>query len=391
MVGKKSLLEADVEGKRVLVRCDFNVPLANGKITDDRRIRAAVPTIENLLSRNAAVILVSHLGRPKGIDPKLSLAPVAERLSEILGRTVRLTPGVVDEETARLVQSAKPGDVFLLENVRYHPEEEHNDEEFAKRLAQYADIYVNDAFGTAHRAHASTEGVAHHLPAYAGFLMQKELDYLGSVFRDPAHPFVAILGGAKVKDKIPVIESLLPKVDHLLIGGGMAFTFIKAQGHEIGRSLLDDASLEFAKKVLVENPEKIMIPSDFVVAPSIDHPQEAQVCAASQIPADQMGLDIGPETRNAYSKIIESAQTVVWNGPMGVFEVPAFAEGTKAIALALSKCPGTTIVGGGDTAAAVELMDVADRISHVSTGGGASLEFLEGKVLPGVEALLDAK
>jgi phosphoglycerate kinase len=290
-----------------------------------------------------------------------------------------------------LVQSAKPGDVFLLENVRYHPEEEHNDEEFAKRLAQYADIYVNDAFGTAHRAHASTEGVAHHLPAYAGFLMQKELDYLGSVFRDPAHPFVAILGGAKVKDKIPVIESLLPKVDHLLIGGGMAFTFIKAQGHEIGRSLLDDASLEFAKKVLVENPEKIMIPSDFVVAPSIDHPQEAQVCAASQIPADQMGLDIGPETRNAYSKIIESAQTVVWNGPMGVFEVPAFAEGTKAIALALSKCPGTTIVGGGDTAAAVELMDVADRISHVSTGGGASLEFLEGKVLPGVEALLDAK
>lgn len=391
MVGKKSLLEADVEGKRVLVRCDFNVPLANGKITDDRRIRAAVPTIENLLSRNAAVILVSHLGRPKGIDPKLSLAPVAERLSEILGRPVRLTPGVVDEETARLVQSAKPGDVFLLENVRYHPEEEHNDEEFAKRLAQYADIYVNDAFGTAHRAHASTEGVAHHLPAYAGFLMQKELDYLGSVFRDPAHPFVAILGGAKVKDKIPVIESLLPKVDHLLIGGGMAFTFIKAQGHEIGRSLLDDASLEFAKKVLVENPEKIMIPSDFVVAPSIDHPQEAQVCAASQIPADQMGLDIGPETRNAYSKIIESAQTVVWNGPMGVFEVPAFAEGTKAIALALSKCPGTTIVGGGDTAAAVEMMDVADRISHVSTGGGASLEFLEGKVLPGVEALLDAK
>jgi phosphoglycerate kinase len=390
MVGKKSLLEADVEGKRVLVRCDFNVPLANGKITDDRRIRAAVPTIENLLSRNAAVILVSHLGRPKGIDPKLSLAPVAERLSEILGRTVRLTPGVVDEETARLVQSAKPGDVFLLENVRYHPEEEHNDEEFAKRLAQYADIYVNDAFGTAHRAHASTEGVAHHLPAYAGFLMQKELDYLGSVFRDPKHPFVAILGGAKVKDKIPVIESLLPKVDHLLIGGGMAFTFIKAQGHEIGKSLLDEASLEFAERVLAENPDKIRIPSDFVVAPSIDGPENAQICNADQIPSDQMGLDIGPETRSEYAKVIESAGTVVWNGPMGVFEVPAFAEGTKAVALAMVKCSGTTIVGGGDSAAAVEIMDVADSLSHVSTGGGASLEFLEGKALPGVEALHDA-
>ncbi|MFN7172834.1 MAG: phosphoglycerate kinase [Fimbriimonadaceae bacterium] len=390
MTGKKSLLEANVDGKRVLVRCDFNVPIADGKITDDRRIRAAVPTIENLLARNAAVILVSHLGRPKGFDPKLTLAPVAERLSEILGRPVRLTPGVVDEETAHIVQSAKPGDVFLLENVRFHPEEEQNDEEFARRLAQFADIYVNDAFGTAHRAHASTEGVTHHLPAYSGFLMQKELDYLGSVFRDPKHPFVAILGGAKVKDKIPVIESLLPKVDHLLIGGGMAFTFIKAQGHEIGKSLLDETSLEFAERVLAENPDKIRIPLDFVVAPSIDDPQKAQICPADQIPLDQMGLDIGPETRSEYARIIESAGTVVWNGPMGVFEVPAFAEGTKAVALAMVKCSGTTIVGGGDSAAAVEIMDVADSLSHVSTGGGASLEFLEGKALPGVEALLDA-
>lgn len=390
MTGKKSLLEANVDGKRVLVRCDFNVPIADGKITDDRRIRAAVPTIENLLARNAAVILVSHLGRPKGFDPKLTLAPVAERLSEILGRPVRLTPGVVDEETAHIVLSAKPGDVFLLENVRFHPEEEQNDEEFARRLAQFADIYVNDAFGTAHRAHASTEGVTHHLPAYSGFLMQKELDYLGSVFRDPKHPFVAILGGAKVKDKIPVIESLLPKVDHLLIGGGMAFTFIKAQGHEIGKSLLDETSLEFAERVLAENPDKIRIPLDFVVAPSIDDPQKAQICPADQIPLDQMGLDIGPETRSEYARIIESAGTVVWNGPMGVFEVPAFAEGTKAVALAMVKCSGTTIVGGGDSAAAVEIMDVADSLSHVSTGGGASLEFLEGKALPGVEALLDA-
>lgn len=383
----RTLRDLDVSGKRVLVRCDFNVPLENGEITDDRRITEALPTIRFLLEQGAAIVLASHLGRPKGVTPEFSLRPVADRLTQLLGQKVELLPDCVGSVVEAKIGHMEPGEAVLLENVRFHPEEEKNDPEFAKQLAGLAQAYVNDAFGTAHRAHASTEGVARLLPSAAGFLIEKEMKYLGEALDVPQRPFVAIMGGAKVKDKIDVIESLLPKVDRLLIGGGMIFTFLKAKGWEIGKSLLDAESLEYAQRLLSDNLDKIVLPTDIVVAPEFKEDAVATVVAADQIPSDQLGMDIGPKSQAAYAEIIETAQTVVWNGPMGVFEWESFAAGTKTVAQALADCGGTTIVGGGDSAAAVEKFDLADKMSHVSTGGGASLEFLEGKVLPGIAAL----
>jgi phosphoglycerate kinase len=388
---KKTVRDVDVEGKRALVRCDFNVPLENGQITDDRRIREALPTIEFLLDHGASVVLMSHLGRPKGgPEAKYSLAPVAQRLSELLGEDVPLLDDCVGEAVAARCAQLQPGQAVLLENVRFHAEEEQNAPSFAEQLAQLGDLYVNDAFGSAHRAHASTEGVARHLPAVAGFLMEKEINYLGKALGNPERPFVAILGGAKVKDKIDVIENLLPQVDRLLIGGGMAFTFLKAQGHEIGTSLLDEGNVEYAMRLLRDQSEKILLPTDAVVAPAFEATAPATTVAAAAIPADQMALDIGPDSAARFAQEVRQARTVVWNGPMGVFEMEAFAAGTRTLAEALAECEGTTIVGGGDSAAAIEKFGLADRVDHVSTGGGASLEFLEGKTLPGVAALQDA-
>lgn len=390
MLDKVSVSDLDVFGKRVLVRCDFNVPLKDGRITDDRRIVEALPTIRYLLGKGAAVVLASHLGRPKGVTPEFSLAPVAERLTELLGEAVPLLPDCIGPDVEASCADLRAGQALLLENVRFHPEEETNDPAFAAALARLADLYVNDAFGTAHRAHASTEGVAHLLFGAAGFLMQKEIEFLGKALANPARPFVAVLGGAKVKDKIAVIDSLIPKVDRLLIGGGMAFTFTKAQGHEIGHSLLDEASLEFAATVLRDHSDKVVVPTDVVAASSLDAPESARPLPVSAIPADSIGADIGPDTAAAFAEIVRGAGTVVWNGPMGVFEIPPFDAGTRAVALALTECTGTTIVGGGDSAAAIEQFGMAEKVSHVSTGGGASLEFLEGKVLPGIAALRNA-
>jgi 3-phosphoglycerate kinase len=393
---KKTVEDVDVTGKRVLVRVDFNVPQdETGAITDDRRIRAALPTIEYLIAQKARVILASHLGRPKGgPTPKYTLKPVAERLAQLLGQPVPLAPDSVGPEVQALVKNLKDGDVLLLENVRFYPEEEKNDPAYAAKLASLGELYVNDAFGTAHRAHASTEGVAHHLPAVAGYLMKKELDYLGSNVNSPVRPFVAILGGAKVKDKISVIEALLPKVDTLIIVGGMAYTFFKAQGMEIGKSLLDSSSLEFAKRLLDENGTKLMLPVDVMVADGNPFDTDAatlhtKIVPVNEIPADWEGVDIGPVTVKAITAVLQGAKTVIWNGPAGIFEFDQFAEGTKGIAQALADSAATTIVGGGDSAAAVEKLGFADKMTHISTGGGASLEFLEGKELPGVAALQD--
>ena len=386
---KKTVRDIDAAGKRVLVRCDFNVPLEGGTITDDRRIREALPTIKTLLEKGASIILVSHLGRPKGVTPEYTLAPVAKRLTELLGREVRLLSDSIGPDIENATSALKPGEVVLLENVRYHPEEEKNDPEFAKQLAKLADLYVNDAFGTAHRAHASTEGVAHLLPGVAGFLIEKEIEFLGKAIEDPKRPLVAILGGAKVKDKIAVIESLLPKVDKLLIGGGMAFTFLKAKGYEIGKSLFDETNFEFAKKVVAEHSDKVLLPVDVVAAPELAETAPTQIVEASQIPADQIGADIGPKTIANFAGVIKSAGTVVWNGPMGVFEMKPFEAGTREVAKALAESSATTIVGGGDSAAAIDEFGYGEKVSHVSTGGGASLEFLEGKVLPGIAALQD--
>ncbi len=393
---KKTVEDIDVAGKRVLVRVDFNVPQdESGAITDDRRIRAALPTIQYLIAHRARVVLASHLGRPKGGPaPKYSLAPVAMRLSELLGQPVPLAPDSVGDAVKAQVDALADGDVLLLENVRFYPEEEKNDPAYAARLASLADVFVNDAFGTAHRAHASTEGVAHLLPAVAGFLLKKELDYLGSNVDNPKRPFVAILGGAKVKDKIPVIESLLPKVDTLIICGGMAYTFFKAKGYEIGKSLLDTNSLDFVANVLATAGDKLMLPVDVMVAdgnPFDGGPDglHTEVVGVDKIPADWEGVDIGPVSVKAFSVVIAGAQTVIWNGPAGIFEFDRFAAGTKGIAQALADSSATTIVGGGDSAAAVEKLGFADKMTHISTGGGASLEFLEGKELPGVSALQD--
>lgn len=387
---KKTVRDADVKGKKVLVRCDFNVPLDGSTITDDRRITEAIPTIMALLDQGASVILCSHLGRPKGVTPEFSLEPVALRLSELLGRSVPLLTDSVGPQVEARCAAMQPGEVVLLENVRFHPEEEKNDPAFARQLASLAEVYVNDAFGTAHRAHASTEGVAHLLPGYAGFLIEKEIAFLGRALDDPARPFVAILGGAKVKDKIAVIDSLLPKVDRLLIGGGMAFTFLKAQGYEIGKSLLDETSLDYAAGVLRSHADKLLLPIDIVVASELTETAATETVPANAMTSDKIGADIGPASAVAFGEVIRGAGTVVWNGPMGVFEMAPFKAGTRAVAQAMADCKGVTIVGGGDSAAAIEQFGFADRVSHVSTGGGASLEFLEGKELPGIAALLDA-
>ncbi len=394
-MNKKTISDIDVLGKRALCRVDFNVPQDDkGDITDDTRIRAALPTIQYLVEHGARVVLVSHLGRPKGVTPKYTLAPVAVRLSQLLGQKVELLPDCVGEATEKAVNSLTNGQVVLLENVRFYPEEEQNDPAFAAKLANLADIYVNDAFGTAHRAHASTEGVAHILPGVAGFLMQRELDYLGSALDEPKRPFVAILGGAKVKDKIGVIRQLLQKVDTLIVGGGMAYTFLKAQGYEIGNSLLDTSNIDFCKEILEKANGRILLPVDVVTTDHNPFSDGEAACnttvvSAKSIPSDREGADIGPETVELFKKTIDMAGTVVWNGPMGIFEFEKFASGTRAIADALSKSNAITIIGGGDSAAAVQQMGFADKMTHISTGGGASLEFLEGKPLPGVNALQD--
>jgi phosphoglycerate kinase len=395
-MSKQGLTDIDPRGKRLVVRVDFNVPQDEaGRITDDRRIQAALPTIRYLVDRGARVILVSHLGRPKGVDPKWSLKPVADQLSRLLGKPVPLAPDSVGRAVESAVAALRPGELLLLENVRFHPEEEKNDPTFAKQLAANADLFVNDAFGTAHRAHASTEGVTHYLPAVAGFLMQKELDTLGAALQNPRRPFFAILGGKKVSDKIGVIENLMKKVDGLLIGGGMAFTFLKAKGYEIGRSVLDEAGLDLARRV-TETAERggarLELPVDLVVARELDANAESTVAPAAQIPPGWIGVDIGPKTLDDFRGALAGAMTVIWNGPMGVFEIPRFAAGTHAVADMLADrtaAGATTIIGGGDSAAAVEQMGLADRMSHISTGGGASLEFLEGRELPGVAALRD--
>lgn len=393
-MNKKTIEDIDVKGKRVLVRVDFNVPLDKEQnITDDTRIRAALPTIKYLLDHQAKVILMSHLGRPKGeFDPKYSLAPVAVRLGELLNTKVTMAKDVIGESAKEAVNALKEGEVVLLENVRFHKEETKNDLEFAKALASFGEIYVNDAFGTAHRAHASTEGVARFLPAVAGYLIKKELDVMGKALSNPERPFVAILGGAKVSDKIGVIENLIEKVDTLIIGGGMAYTFFKARGYEIGSSLLEEDKVDLARS-LEEKAKakgiKFLLPIDNVVAKEFKADAEHKVVPSEEIPAGWQGLDIGPKTRELFGEEIKKAKTVVWNGPMGVFEMPAFAKGTEAIARYMSECEGTTIIGGGDSAAAVEQLGYADKMTHISTGGGASLEFLEGKELPGVAALND--
>ncbi len=389
-MNKKTLADIDVSGKRALVRVDFNVPLQEGIVGDDRRIRSALPTIEYLLKHNAAVILMSHLGRPKGqMVEALKMNPVAERLSELLDHPVKKLDDCVGQEVEAAVKAMQPGDVILLENTRFHPEEKKNDPAFAAQLAALGEVYVNDAFGSAHRAHASTEGVTHFLrPAVAGFLMAKELDYLGQALANPAPPFLAILGGAKVSDKIGVIKNLLPKVDGLLIGGGMANTFFAAQGYNTGDSLVEQDALETAKSLLAEAGDKLVLPVDLVLANKFAADAEIRVVSVDEIPNGWMALDIGPASIAHFSNRLAAAKTVIWNGPMGVFEFPRFAEGTFAVAQALAELSdATTIIGGGDSAAAVELSGLAEKMSHISTGGGASLEFLEGKTLPGVAAL----
>jgi phosphoglycerate kinase len=388
---KKTLRDVDVRGRRVLVRVDFNVPLDEGTVGDDTRIRAALPTIRHLVDAGAIVVLCSHLGRPKGKpDAAFGLAPVAERLAQLLDRPVQTASDCVGARVKDQVGAMRPGDVLLLENLRFHAEEEANDPAFSRELASLADLYVDDAFGSAHRAHASTAGVADHLPAVAGFLMEKELAFLGQALAAPARPFVAILGGAKVSDKIAVIEHLLAKVDHLLIGGGMANTFLKAQGKEIGKSLVEEDKLDIARALLQRGGDKLVLPIDVVVADRFEPGAARKTVAAYAEPADWRILDIGQKTVDLFAARLHTARTVVWNGPMGVFEMEPFAAGTFAIARALAALDhATTIIGGGDSAAAIEQAGVADRVTHVSTGGGAALEFLEGKELPGVTVLQD--
>lgn len=387
---KMTIRDVDVSGKRVLVRVDFNVPLKEGKIRDDTRIRAALPTIEYLISHGARVILMSHLGRPDGeVDDAFRMDPVAARLAELLARPVKKLNDCIGPEVEAAVNSLKPGELILLENVRFHQGETKNDPKFAEALSRLGDIYVNDAFGTAHRAHASTEGVTKYLPAVGGFLMKKELEFLGKVTANPAHPFVAILGGAKVSDKIGVLKNLVGKVDTLLIGGGMAFTFLSAQGKKIGKSLLDE-KIALAREILDEARAKnvrFLLPVDVVVAEKLEEGAPFRVVSIDEIPDEMMGVDIGPRTVESFSEALRGAKTVLWNGPMGVFEIPAFAKGTEAVARAVADSGAVSVIGGGDSVAAVAKLGLNDRMTHISTGGGASLEFLEGKVLPGVAAL----
>lgn len=392
---KKTVKDINWTGKTAVTRCDFNVPLDGDRITDDTRIRAAVPTIKYLMDNGAATVLMSHLGRPKGQPvPEMSLAPVAKRLSELLGKEVKFVPSdvVVDDKVRAAAKELKAGEVMLIENVRYRAEEEKNDPGFAKDLAGLGDVFVQDAFGTAHRAHASTTGIADYIPAVSGFLIEKELKFLDEAVNDPKRPFAAVMGGAKVKDKIPVITNLLDKVDILLIGGGMAYTFFKAQGYSIGKSLLDEEGLELAGDILKKAEEKgvkFMLPVDVVAADEFAADSPCDVYPADSIPDNRMGMDIGPETVKLYCDTLRTAETVIWNGPMGVFEMERFAKGTKAIAECLAEIKATTVIGGGDSAAAVTQFGLADKMTHISTGGGASLEFLEGRELPGIAIIED--
>lgn len=394
MFVKKTMDDVNVKGKRVFVRVDFNVPMAEGKITDETRIRAAIPTIEALVNAGAKVILASHLGRPKGeVKEDMRLTAVGERLSQLMNRPVKKLDESIGEAVEQAVAEMQDGDIVLLENVRFHKGEEKNDEELAKAFAKLADVYVNDAFGAAHRAHATTEGIAKFVDtAVSGYLMQKELDVLGKALSNPERPFTAIIGGAKVKDKIGVIENLLEKVDHLIIGGGLSYTFIKAQGYSVGTSLLEEDKIELARGFIEKAKEKgvqLHMPIDAVVANEFSKDAETQVVDIQNIPEDWMGLDIGPKTAEKFAEIIKNSKLIIWNGPMGVFEMDKFANGTKAVANAMAETEGYTVIGGGDSAAAVEKFGVADKMDHISTGGGASLELMEGKELPGIVALND--
>jgi phosphoglycerate kinase len=390
MFNKKTIEDIDVSGKKVLVRVDFNVPVKEGQVGDDTRIRAALPTIKYLLDQGAAVILMSHLGRPKGeANPKYTLRPVAEHLGKQLGKEVKFAVAAVGPEADQAAASLQPGEVLLLENTRYYAGEEKNDAELSRQLASLGDLYVNDAFGTAHRAHSSTEGVAKHLPAVAGYLMEKEIRYLGEAVANPERPFVAILGGAKISDKIGVIRNLLQKADQILIGGGMANTFFKAEGYPVADSLVQDDALDIARELLNEGGTKLRLPVDVVIADKFEEGAQSQVIPMGPVPDGWRILDIGPETIENYKKVISEAKTVVWNGPMGVFEFPKFAKGTFAVAEAVANSDATSIVGGGESVAAVQESGMADKITHISTGGGASLEMLEGLELPGLAALQD--
>ena len=387
---KKTVRDIDLQGKRVLMRADFNVPLKEGQITDDNRIQAALPTIKYILEHGASLVLMSHLGRPKGeVKSDLSLQPVAERLGELLDRPVKMAPESVGQEVKKLAQGLEPGEILLLENTRFHAGEKANDPEYAQQLAQLGDVYVNDAFGTAHRAHASTVGVTEYLPAVAGFLIEKEIEYLNKAANEPEHPYMVLMGGAKISDKIEAIENMLKRADKILIGGGMANTFLKSQGMEVGDSLVEDDALPEAERLLDKAAGKLELPSDVVIADAFENDAERKVVPVAEVPAGWRILDIGPDTIERYKEILQEAETVAWNGPMGVFEMPNFAEGTFAIARMLADLDATVIVGGGDSAAAVRDAGVVDKIDHVSTGGGASLEFLEGKSLPGIAALND--
>ncbi len=393
-MNKKTIEDVDVKGKKVIVRVDFNVPLdENKKITDDNRIVGALPTIKYLVDKGAKTILVSHLGRPKeGFEDKYSMKPTAVRLGELLGKEVIIAKDVIGEDAKAKAAALKDGEVLMLENVRFHKEETKNDPAFSKELASMAEIYVNDAFGTAHRAHSSTAGLADHLPAVCGYLIQKEIEVMGKALSNPERPFVAILGGAKVSDKIAVIENLIDKVDTLIVGGGMAYTFFKAKGYSIGTSICEDDKVDLAKNLLdkaASKGVKLLLPVDNVVGLEFKNDTERKVVDSDSIPDGWMGMDIGPKTVAAYSSEIKNAKTVVWNGPMGVFEFPNFENGTKEVARAVAESGSVSIIGGGDSAAAVEQLGFADKITHISTGGGASLEFLEGKVLPGIDVLLD--
>ncbi|MGB9788109.1 MAG: phosphoglycerate kinase [Dictyoglomus turgidum] len=395
-MAKKTILDLrdeDLKGKRVLVRVDFNVPLKNGVITDDRRIREALPTIKYLMDKGAKVILVSHLGRPKGFQDDLRLDPVAKRLSELLGKPVKKLNDCIGEEVEREISNMKEGDVILLENIRFYKEEEANDPEFAKKLASLADLYVNDAFGTAHRAHASTAGVAQYIPGVAGLLMKKEIEIMGKALESPEKPFICILGGAKVSDKIGVIKNLMNKVDGFLIGGGMMFTFLKALGYEIGKSIVEEDKLDLAKEIMNMAKERgiqFLLPKDAVVVKEIKEDALTSIKDIDKFEKDDIGVDIGPKTIELFREEILKAKTIIWNGPMGIFEIPAFANGTRKIAEAIAENRNcVSIVGGGDSAAAIQTLGLEDKFTHISTGGGASLEFLEGKELPGVAVLQD--
>lgn len=389
-MNKKTVKDIDLKGKRVIMRVDFNVPMQDGKVTDDKRIKASLPTIKYVLDQGASLILMSHLGRPKGgPDPEFSLRAASEVLASHLGIPVRMAPDTVGPAVEALAKALKPGEVLMLENTRFHKGEEKNDLELAKKMAALAEIYVNDAFGSAHRAHSSTEGIAQFLPAVSGFLMEQELEYLGRAVGNPEHPYIAILGGAKISDKILVVETLLAQADKLIVGGGMANTFLAAKGLDMQDSLVEEASLETAKSIMAKSADKLILPVDAVIADKFDAEANTQVVDVDKIPAGWRMLDVGPKTLELYKQALNGAKLIVWNGPVGVFEMPKFAEGTFALAKLLAESGATTVIGGGDSASAVKQAGVARQMTHVSTGGGASLEFLEGKELPGVAALLD--